>query len=163
LALVGLFGLLSLEVRGSEPPAIDQRIYERLREHRESSPTTRSLFLHVTDIGTWNYVAPVMVCGAVLLVWRRHYLLAIIWVLVIATGPLVNSEIKGVFHRARPAGIDPRAPEASYSFPSGHSMQSMNAYGMTAYLLLITLPRRWPRQAGVAVLALLVLAVGFSR
>jgi membrane-associated phospholipid phosphatase len=53
--------------------------------------------------------------------------------------------------------------ETSYSFPSGHAMESFVAYGMLAYLAVLWL-RTW--EARVAVIcgaALLVVLIGFSR
>jgi undecaprenyl-diphosphatase len=164
LTLLAGFGLLAEEIKGLQPPAIDQRIYERLRQHRETSPAMRAAFLRITDVGTNRYIIPVVVLGAALWVWQRRFALAVVWVLVIAMAPMLNSEVKDIFKRARPPGIDPLAPESSYSFPSGHSMESMIAFGMMGYLLLVTLPPRlWMRSAAVASMSALILAVGFSR
>jgi len=164
LVLLGFFGVLALEVNGPEPPRVDERIYERLREHREASPATRSFFLHLTHAGTTQFVTPIVLLGAILSIWKRRIAFAAVWVLAIATTPLLNGEVKESFKRARPAGIDPLAPESSYSFPSGHSMEAIVAYGMVGYLLLVTLPpRRWVRFAVVGVAMLLIIAIGFSR
>jgi undecaprenyl-diphosphatase len=164
LALLGCFGLLALAVGGPEPPGIDERIYERLREHREASPATRCFFLYLTDAGTSRFVTPIVLLGAILSIWKRRFAFAAVWVLAITTAPLLNGEVKEVFKRARPAGIDPLAPENSYSFPSGHSMEAIVAYSMVGYLLLVTLPpRRWLRFAVVGVATLLIIAIGFSR
>jgi len=164
LGLLGCFGVLALKVDGPQPPDVDQRIYERLREHREASPATRGLFLHLTDAGTSRFVTPIVLAVAVLPVWKRRYAFTAVWVLAIAMAPLVNSEVKQIFQRARPVGIDPLAPEKSYSFPSGHSMEAIVAYGMVGYLLVVTLPRRrWWRPAVVGGLILLIMTIGFSR
>lgn len=164
LVLLGCFGLLALQVEGPRPPGIDQNVYERLRDHREASPATRSFFLHLTDAGTSRFVTPFVVAGAILSIWRRRYAFAAIWVLAIATAPLLNSEVKEIFQRARPTGIDPLAPEKSYSFPSGHSMQAIVAYSMVGYLALVTLPpRKWLRLVATGGCIVLILAIGFSR
>jgi undecaprenyl-diphosphatase len=42
-------------------------------------------------------------------------------------------------------------------------MASLVAYGMLAYLLILGIPVRWLRWVLVSLLALLVLAIGFSR
>ena len=164
LVLLGCFGSLALEVDGPQPPEVDESIYERLRQHREASPATRSFFLHLTDAGTSRFVTPIVLAGAMLSIWKRRFAFAAVWVLAIATAPLVSSEFKDIFQRARPAGIDPLAPEKSYSFPSGHSMEAIVAYGMASYLLLVTLPpRHWLRGVAVGGSILLIIAIGFSR
>jgi len=67
--------------------------------------------------------------------------------------------------------LRPRPPTAldflshlSWSFPSGHSMGSLIAYGMVAYLVVLALMPRRGLQAGVVAAAtLLVLSIGLSR
>src|SRR5713226_4763582 len=59
LALLACFVLLALQVRGPHPPGIDQRVYEWLREDRETSPVMRAFFLHITHVGTFRYISAV--------------------------------------------------------------------------------------------------------
>jgi membrane-associated phospholipid phosphatase len=163
LGLLVCFSFLAIEANGQPTPGVDQRIYEQLREHRESSPATRTLFLRLTHVGTGWYIVAVVLLGATVLVLRRCYVAALVLIVAIAIAPLVNTGVKDVFKRDRPTGIDPLAPEDSYSFPSGHSMESMIAYGMLGYVLVLTLPRRWQRRSAVGGLAGVIVAVGFSR
>ena len=53
--------------------------------------------------------------------------------------------------------------ETSYSFPSGHAMESFVAYGMLAYLAVLALKTWEARVAAVCGAALLVVLIGFSR
>ena len=163
LMLLGCFTLLALEANGSQPPRVDQRLYESLRDHREASPGMRTFFLQLTQVGAGYYIYGAAALGATILVLKRRYVAAIILILVIALAPLINTGVKDIFQRSRPGEIDPRAPEHSYSFPSGHSMESMIAYGMLGYVLTLSLPRRWQRRVSVLGLSLLILAIGFSR
>jgi len=163
LILLGCFGLLALVANGSQPPQVDQRLYESLRDHRESSPAMGTFFLRLTQVGAGYYIYAAAALGAAILVLQRRYVAAILLILVIAVAPLINTGVKDIFQRARPEEIDPRAPEHSYSFPSGHSMESMIAYGLLGYVLALSLLRRWQRRVSVLGLALLVLAIGFSR
>ena len=95
--------------------------------------------------------------------WRRHTLLAIFWVVGVVGGQLIDVLLKLYFQRKRPHFEDPLVIERTTSFPSGHSMGSLVAYGLLAYLVVRFLPaRRW-RTFIVAVLACWVLAIGFSR
>jgi membrane-associated phospholipid phosphatase len=53
--------------------------------------------------------------------------------------------------------------ETSYSFPSGHAMESLVAYAMLAYFAVLAL-RTWEARVGVVCgAALLVVLIGFSR
>jgi undecaprenyl-diphosphatase len=162
--LLGLFSVLALEANDPQTPAVDQRIYEWLRLQREASPVVRGLFLHITDLGGLWFLTSLVLIVAALLAWRRRFGLALVWVLVVFLGLQLNSRVKEHFERFRPPGIDAQVHEPSYSFPSGHSMESLIAYGMLGYLLLVTLPpRRWARCTVITALALLILAIGFSR
>jgi undecaprenyl-diphosphatase len=162
--LLGLFSLLALEANGRQPPGVDEQIYERLRLHREASPVVRGLFLRITDLGGLSFLTGLVLIVAALLAWRRRSGLALVWVLAVFLGLQLNSRAKGLFERARPSGIDAQIHEPSYSFPSGHSMEAMIAYGMLGYLSLVMLPpRRWVRFTAIAVVVLLIVAIGFSR
>src|SRR5207237_1214423 len=137
-----------------QPPSIDQQIYDGLRVYREASPVATSFFRGVTELGDKWVLIALILSAAGLLVWRRRLALAPVLVLIVLTGALLNGRVKNVFDRPRPELHDTAIHETSYSFPSGHSTGSMIAYGMLAYLLLLTLPpRRWVRRTTVAALA----------
>jgi undecaprenyl-diphosphatase len=99
---------------------------------------------------------------AVFLVISKEGLLLEGWLLAFVGGFLLNSVLKSAIHRPRPhatAGL-----YQTWSFPSGHAMVSLIAYGMLTYLLIILRPSsRRARLAIVGFAALLVLAIGFSR
>jgi undecaprenyl-diphosphatase len=161
LALLGLFGMLALEIHGSTP-SIDLHVNGQLRQHRDESSPAYGFFLGLTALGDKLVLMGLIFTVAALLVWRRRWTLAPALVVIVLTGALLNSRVKDVFDRERPP--DHYAEVHGTSFPSGHSMASMIAYGMLAYLLLLLLPpRRWVREACVTALALLILAIGFSR
>ncbi len=164
LLLLAVFGLLALEVRGKQPPAVDQAVYEELRAHREASPVVRSLFIGITELGDKYVLTGLTLAVAALLVWRRRWGLAPVFILIVLCGAMLNSRAKNIFDRPRPALHDTSIHETSYSFPSGHSMGSMVAYGALGYLAILALPpRRRLRLAALAALSLLILAIGFSR
>jgi undecaprenyl-diphosphatase len=90
----------------------------------------------------------------------RQVGITVVWLLLIAGGDHLNKVIKDEFQRPRPVVADLTPQAGSWSFPSGHSMDSMIGYGMLAYVLLLSTPRPWLR----VVLALIpVVLVGFSR
>jgi undecaprenyl-diphosphatase len=81
----------------------------------------------------------------------------------IGLGALANSTIKLVVARPRPDLLTPIVVEPGYSFPSGHSLSAMVAYGVIAVLVARSgLPR--PARTGIiGLLAVLVAVVGLSR
>jgi undecaprenyl-diphosphatase len=162
--LFAAFCMLSLEMRGSQPPGVDQFVYDGLRAHRESSPVIRSMFVGITQLGDEPFLSVLTLAVAAMLVYRRRWGLALAFVLIVLCGAMFDSWAKNLFGRIRPMLHDAAIHETSYSFPSGHSMESMVAYGALAYLLILALPpRRKVRLAAVAALSLLIVAIGFSR
>jgi membrane-associated phospholipid phosphatase len=99
-----------------------------------------------------------------LLARRRLWTLLWTWVAAVAGSAVLNQLLKGFFQRPRPHFAHPLVVESSYSFPSGHAMESFVVYGMLAYLAVLLWLRSW--EARVAVIcgaALVVVLIGFSR
>jgi undecaprenyl-diphosphatase len=81
----------------------------------------------------------------------------------LAGGEALNLLLKELFARPRPFFVDPLLPVTGYSFPSGHAMVALVAYGMLAYFAILAL-RSWQARAAVVLgTSLLVLLIGFSR
>lgn len=96
--------------------------------------------------------------GALLIVRRRWPELAT-GLGAVAGGKLVNVALKELFARPRPIYEGQIVSENAYSFPSGHAMMSLIAYGLLVVLLLRWgVPDRWrsPLIAGVSVLVILI-------
>ena len=75
-------------------------------------------------------------------------------------GALLNVALKTVFHRARPEFAS-EFNVTSWSFPSGHAMDSLMVYGLFAYWLGRRFPRA--RTATLIAAAALVLGIGYAR
>jgi membrane-associated phospholipid phosphatase len=100
---------------------------------------------------------------AAILARRRQWLYLWTWAVAVGGSALLNRLIKDLFARPRPFFEHPLLLETSYSFPSGHAMESFVVYGMLAYFAVLAL-RSWrARTAVVFGSALLVLLIGFSR
>jgi membrane-associated phospholipid phosphatase len=82
-----------------------------------------------------------------------------------AVGSLTLTVVgKAAVGRARPPLAEAVAPfESSYSFPSGHSLNSVALAGITAYLLVRRQGRASTRAATIALAALFALTMGLSR
>jgi undecaprenyl-diphosphatase len=164
LGMLGLFALIAHLVLGDMTlNRFDRALGLWLAAHRASRPVVRELFLGITAAGSRQVLAAVGMAEAGILLWRRQRLPALVWTAAIVGGGLLDTLLKRAFGRERPDFRDETIVTLTKSFPSGHSMVSLIVYGMLAYFLVLLLPRRGARVAVVATLALLVLAIGFSR
>ena len=135
----------------------DKALSDALRVN--SSPAVIAFFSAATRLGDGVTIAVIGAGVSVVLVLRRRLIPLYAWILALGGSGLLNLSLKDWFHRDRPGEIPLLA---SWSFPSGHAMNSMVAYGMLAYLLSRNVPRRWmPVVVGAAVT--IVLLVGASR
>ncbi len=186
---LGFFGILAISVqpqmdggqliaRANLVTEFDQEIDSSLHQANQESPASVRLFNHITDLGSGVWIkrlATVVALGLVIVpcwmvifhkrkikvpIWGA--VLALVWLLVLVLGEMLNLELKDHFRRARPP-FHAGANAYGYSFPSGHAMGAFIAYGMLAYLLTLAIPQRRIRRSVVAVLALIVVLIGFSR
>jgi len=161
LGMFASFGCLVLD--GNELTAFDSSLAARLHQHAADHPAVTASFMGITSLGNPAELAVLVIGVALVLAWRRCRGLALVWMLVVAGGGILNELLKDWHQRPRPRFEDPLITPGGWSFPSGHAMGSLICYGMLAYLLILALPRSWKRHAVVGALATLVLAIGFSR
>jgi undecaprenyl-diphosphatase len=116
----------------------------------------------VTAFGSLEAMVLLGVVVAALLARGRMWTLLWTWIAAVAGSALIDWLLMGFFQRPRPHFAHTLLVEGSYSFPSGHAMESFVAYGMLAYLAVLWL-RSWEsRVAVVCGSALVVVLIGFS-
>jgi undecaprenyl-diphosphatase len=131
--------------------------------HSLATPHLTTFFLVVTAFGSTVAMVLLGVVVAALLAWRRLWTLLWTWIAAVAGSALLNWLLKGLFQRPRPHFVHPLVVETSYSFPSGHAMESFVVYGMLAYLAVLWL-RSWEARVGaVCGATLVVVLISFSR
>src|ERR671917_458739 len=157
-----LFGGIAEDIVNSDPlVSFDLAVANAL--HDLATPPLTTFFLIVTALGSIETIALVGLVGAVVLGVRRRWLHLGTWLAAVVGSAALNQLLKALFGRPRPYFEHPLVLETSYSFPSGHAMESLVLYGMVAYFAVLTL-RTWrSRTAVVFGAALLVLLIGFSR
>lgn len=163
--LVGLcmFGIVADCVqRRAGIAELDVRLADSLHQHARSNPAVVAVFQVITSLGSTPGLTAFAIAVALALATLRRRLLARLW-LIVVSGGLLHHALKALFPRLRPQFSDPFVTEASSSFPSGHSMAALIGYGLLAYLVWLAVPRRKLRLAAIAVIALVVIAIGFSR
>jgi undecaprenyl-diphosphatase len=129
------------------------------------TPALTGVVARFTELGGTVGMTVIATVAAVLLSLRRRSLEPALVAAVTAVGSVGLTVVgKSVVARSRPPFIDAVPPfESSFSFPSGHSLNSMALVGVLTYLALRQLARWWSRLLVVAVGSLFVVAIGLSR
>ncbi len=153
------FGAIAEDVHEQEASALDALATPLL--HDLSSPTLDALMNAIAALGSPLVVVPLFVVAVVLLIWRGHRRQAAFLTVLVAGSLILNQSLKLVFQRPRPQ-LDWANVQPEYSFPSGHSMNSLVFYVGLALIVWAI----WGRRAGlIALVAAIGLAflIGLSR
>jgi membrane-associated phospholipid phosphatase len=158
LAMI-FFGLLADRIYLQESFALDT--YANPFLHSISSPMLDSVMNGITSLGSVEIVGAFYILAIVLLLSRGLRTDALFLTVAIGGSVALNGIMKVIFERPRP-----QLPWASvlpdFSFPSGHSMNSLVFYLAIALILWTHFGRRVGVGAVVAAVVIAV-AVGFSR
>lgn len=141
LAPLFLFGELAGEVRERQALAFDEAILRFMRHN--AAPLADQLMLFFSIIGSGPWIATFDVLFCAILLGKRRWVDALFWSLATGGSALLNLLAKQSFARARPDLWQSIAPETSFSFPSGHAMQTM-AVAAALIVLLWPSAARWP-------------------
>lgn len=102
---------------------------------------------------------------AVVIFWlwfKKYHKTAIFFGGTLLTSVIANNIIKYSVHRFRP-DIVPLENDSFYSFPSGHSMNSLVFYGLLLYIANKSIKNKSLKMAINIIAPVFVLLVGFSR
>ena len=120
------------------------------------------VFVFVSWLGA-PILAAVNVGTAIWLALRRQWRWFALWAVAIIGGVLIDEMLKLSFRRARPSVASEFISSSSWSFPSGHAMNSLVGYAMLAFLLREHLSSPRARVAVAISATILIGAIGFSR
>jgi undecaprenyl-diphosphatase len=126
------------------------------------SEAGESVFVGVSLLGAPLLAAFVTVV-TLALAKRRDWLRAAVVALGSAGGAGLNTALKQIFHRGRPEYAVEFIPHQSWSFPSGHAMDSLVAYGIMLYFLLEHTRDPVRRRLIIAATSILLFLIAFSR
>lgn len=162
VAALALFGAVAQDVLAhGELRALDLPLAQWLHEH--TAPRGVAQFRAVTWLGSVLAIALLTLVVALPLGVRGRYRLLAGWLAANAGAGVLVLVLKATFRRDRPSFADPYVYEPTSSFPSGHALGSIVAYGMVAYLLATLLRSFAARTAAIILGGFLVLAIGISR
>jgi membrane-associated phospholipid phosphatase len=97
-----------------------------------------------------------------LLRYRRGFYVLALLISVLGSGWAMQVT-KLYFQRERPLQIAYYAPDATYSFPSGHATSAMAVAGILCYIILVEIKDKQLRRILWLFCVLYVLMIGFSR
>jgi len=131
--------------------------------HGHATRTGLAIFNAITQLGSPG-VAVVTTVVAMYLLRARVLLLFWEWLGAILGGVLIEYVLKTTVHRSRPQYSAAYLHGHSYSFPSGHTMESTICYLLLAFLIWSNpFTRIVIRRTAAVLAAMLIIAVGFSR
>ncbi|HYL91387.1 MAG TPA: bifunctional DedA family/phosphatase PAP2 family protein [Burkholderiales bacterium] len=156
-----LLGGVTEDVLSGDPlTVVDRRIEAWFSAHQQHLVT--SFMSAVSWLHTW----PIGVAAALFLLYllySRLWRWAVISLLVVPGGMLLNTAMKLAVHRERPTLSGLSAALGSYSFPSGHAIAATLIYGLAA-IYLVSRTRRWDRRVSIGLSAIFIVAlVALSR
>ncbi|HKZ34911.1 MAG TPA: phosphatase PAP2 family protein, partial [Patescibacteria group bacterium] len=161
LSIISLFTFIDLAKDVFEKDVV---FYDQLLSHLVYSfrhPALTKVMLFITELGS-EYVLIVAALIGILLVWKKHQREATFLSLVLIMGFILNLLLKTLFQLPRP-DIDPLILETSYSFPSGHAMNSFVFYAILAYFTYHFSRSTMLSITTGAFAVLLITLIGFSR
>lgn len=134
----------------------------RWLEARRSAPLD-DVMAELTTLGDGIVIVMLVAVTSVFLWLTKHHWSVYILVIGVIGGKILNTALKVGFDRARPSVVDAITDTSSPSFPSGHAMGAMVAYGSIAYLVSRLEPTPRLRAATWLIAGAMILLIGLSR
>lgn len=153
--------LLAIGVSADVTDAFDRAIIDFVRGSAISGAL--SPLRWITELGSTGAVTVVAVVAFAVGVLIGPWLQGLAGAITIGLASAGNQVLKAVVARARPDLLDPIVIEHGFSFPSGHALLSMVAYGVLAVLIGRSRLPLGVRRAALVACAGLVFLVGVSR
>jgi membrane protein DedA with SNARE-associated domain/membrane-associated phospholipid phosphatase len=162
LGALWIFASIAMDVVHHDPiTQFDIEVAKALHAH--GSPAALTIATTITLAGSPIVIVPLALLVGAILIRRRQWVFLVGWLTALVGGAVLDGALKILFRRPRPVWNDPWAMAHGWSFPSGHAMGSLVAYGMIAYLAIAEWPRWSVRLAVIGGVTLLVLLIGLTR
>lgn len=142
---------------------LDKRIGAEFYNERESLLDT--FFIFITRLGDGSFIAllTVVVSGYAGF-FKKNKQIAWWYLLTVSIGAgVLNQAMKFIFQRERPTSFDGLIEQGGYSFPSGHAMGSMIAYGALLFLVIRTYSKWKVILPAILIIIPLIALIGMSR
>jgi undecaprenyl-diphosphatase len=161
LAGLVIVALLSIGVATGVTDPLDRAVIELVRA--DALDVVLSPLRWITELGSTGAVTAVAVLtllvGVLIGPWRH----GLIGALTIGLTSAGNQALKAFIARQRPDLLEPVVVEHGFSFPSGHAILGMVAWGILAVLVSRSRLPAGLRRGVMAALAGLIFLIGISR
>ncbi len=154
---IGLFLLLTLFVALKLTTPIDTTFSKWVFQLH--NPVFTAFFRFITDFG---YIQILLILLVIILIVFHKYRFAYILPIHVTISVIFNMILKNIFARPRPEMLR-LIDEVGFSFPSGHAMVTMVAYGYLIYVVHHYIQQKWLRYSLIAFLVFIIVSVGLSR
>ncbi len=162
LLLLYLFSELTEDLLRNEFSNFDNNF--ELWIHSFANPVFDTMFNFFTSVGGIPGICILTVISFAYLCWKRHFYSAIILVLAVGGGLLINVVLKELFRRPRPdLWQKTYAEPTSFSFPSGHSTLSLCFFGIMIWIIFHLLKSQRLKIGLTVLLVFIILVIGLSR
>lgn len=144
-------------------PDVDQfDAFVRMEVHRLASPILTEVMQVISFMGSRIALAILLLMAVYLLCHFHRGRAAVLMVITMAGSSGLSVVLKSIFHRPRPDAFFGAIPN-SYSFPSGHALNSLCFYGTIAAIVLMYVRKPLARWGIWLAAALIIGMIGFSR
>lgn len=158
-----LFGVLTEDVLRHAPlTRLDVTILEWFHSNR--TEIGMRMFEAISFLGSPPVLSILGVALAVYFIRQHAWVFLTSWIAALVGAGVLDWLLKAAIQRPRPVYAIAILHGHSFSFPSGHALASLVAFGMTAYFVIIL----WVKEASsrttvICLAAMLIFAIGVSR
>lgn len=125
------------------------------------TPLLTKIMIFVSQLGA-DFILAVSTIILIFFTWKKHKSESVLFLIMLLFGALLNLLLKDIFQRPRPT-IDPLLTLTSYSFPSGHAMNSFVFYATVSYFIYHFTKNLKLSFAAAFLSTLLIFLIGISR
>lgn len=154
-----LYRYITEAVLGNETIIADSFVSAFIISFRSSWLT---FIMHILSLLGSEAIILGSIIFVIFLTYRRHFRESFIFSILLLMGALLTTLLKLLYHVPRPffSAID---YENTYSYPSGHALNSMLFYGAISYFIYHFTKKRNTSTIMSGLTALLILMIGVSR
>lgn len=160
LLSIVFFLKLTHEVLENDTLPLDTFINHLAVEMRH--PLLTPIMTFITSMGGEIFIGTAVIITILTLLYKNHRKDALVFTFILTSGIGLNLLLKSTFQRARP-DIMPLFIEPTFSFPSGHAMNSFIFYACLSYFVFLKMKNKRLSYMLISTSILLVMLIGISR